>query len=76
MIATYALCGFANLSSIGITLGILGAMAPQRKKEVAEMALRAMISGGVASFMTACIAGRPLDLSTILAKFTSRVSGS
>ncbi|XP_067928112.1 solute carrier family 28 member 3-like [Watersipora subatra] len=56
-IATYALCGFANLGSIGIMLGGLGAMVPQRKKDIATTVLRAMIAGNVACFMTACIAG-------------------
>ncbi|GAB6027649.1 hypothetical protein CHUAL_001890 [Chamberlinius hualienensis] len=56
-IATYALCGFSNLSSIGIQLGGLGAMAPQRKSDCAEVAIRALIAGSVACFLTACIAG-------------------
>ncbi|XP_067928335.1 solute carrier family 28 member 3-like isoform X1 [Watersipora subatra] len=57
VIATYALCGFANLGSIGIMLGGLGAMAPQRKKDIATTVFRAMLTGNVACFMTACIAG-------------------
>ncbi|CAH1792459.1 unnamed protein product [Owenia fusiformis] len=57
IIATYALCGFANLGSIGVMLGALGAMAPNRKPELASIAVRAMIAGNVACFMTACIAG-------------------
>lgn len=57
MISIYALCGFANLGSIGIMLGALGAMAPERKKDLAGIVLRAMIAGNVACFMTACIAG-------------------
>ncbi|ELU16284.1 hypothetical protein CAPTEDRAFT_160388 [Capitella teleta] len=56
-IATYALCGFANIGSIGIQLGGLGAMAPHRKSDLASVAVRAMIAGNVACFMTACIAG-------------------
>jgi len=58
VIATYALCGFANLGSIGIMLGGLGAMAPEKKSQMASIVLRAMIAGNVACFMTACIAGK------------------
>lgn len=57
VISTYALCGFANVGSIGIQLGALGAMAPERKGDLARVAVRAMIAGNVACFMTACIAG-------------------
>lgn len=57
IIATYALCGFANFGSIGITLGGLGALAPTRKSELSQMVVRAMICGNVACFLTACIAG-------------------
>jgi len=56
-IATYALCGFANLGSIGIQIGGLSALAPERQSELAELGLRAMIGGTLASFMTAAIAG-------------------
>lgn len=58
VIATYALCGFANIGSIGIMIGSLSAMAPQRKSDIAAIAVRAMIAGNVACFMTACIAGK------------------
>ncbi|XP_052245750.1 solute carrier family 28 member 3-like [Dreissena polymorpha] len=57
VIATYALCGFSNLTSIGIMIGALGAMAPNRKKDITKVVVRAMIAGNVACFMTACIAG-------------------
>ena len=57
IIATYALCGFANFGSIGITLGGLGALAPKRKSDLSRMVVRAMICGNVACFLTACIAG-------------------
>src|SRR5699024_10730565 len=57
IIATYALCGFANISSIGIQLGGIGGIAPDRKKDLAEIALRAMLGGTLATFMTATIAG-------------------
>lgn len=57
VISTYALCGFSNISSIGIMLGALGAMAPSRKSDLSQVVVRAMIAGNVACFMTACIAG-------------------
>ncbi|KAM4708602.1 solute carrier family 28 member 3 [Discoglossus pictus] len=57
VIATYALCGFANFGSLGITIGGLTSMAPSRKGDIAAGAIRAMIAGTVACFMTACIAG-------------------
>lgn len=57
VIATYALCGFSNISSIGINLGGFGAMAPNRKADLAKVVLRAMIAGSCACFLTACIAG-------------------
>nr|XP_022308274.1 solute carrier family 28 member 3-like [Crassostrea virginica] len=57
VISTYALCGFANIASIGIMLGALGAMAPNQRSALAQVVVRAMITGTVACFMTACIAG-------------------
>ena len=57
IIASYALCGFANFGSIGIQLGGIGAMAPERKKALSSLALKAMIGGALASWMTASIAG-------------------
>ena len=57
VIASYALCGFANFGSIGIQLGGIGAMAPGRRKDLAELAIKAMIGGALASWMTATIAG-------------------
>ncbi len=56
-IMTYALCGFANFSSIGIQIGGIGGMAPERQSDLAKLGLRAMIGGALANFMTACIAG-------------------
>ena len=56
-IATYALCGFANFSSIAIQIGGIGALAPSRKSDLARLGLRAMIAGTLANFMSACIAG-------------------
>ncbi|XP_067649250.1 uncharacterized transporter HI_0519-like [Haliotis asinina] len=57
IIATYALCGFSNLSSIGIQLGGLGPMAPKRVKDLAQIVIRALFGGIVACLMTASIAG-------------------
>ncbi|ERE80803.1 solute carrier family 28 member 3 [Cricetulus griseus] len=56
-IATYALCGFANFGSLGIVIGGLTSIAPSRKRDIASGAMRALIAGTVACFMTACIAG-------------------
>jgi CNT family concentrative nucleoside transporter len=57
MILTYALCGFANFSSIGIQIGGIGGIAPGRQRDLAKLGLRAMLGGALANFMTACIAG-------------------
>jgi CNT family concentrative nucleoside transporter len=57
LIATYALCGFANFSSIAIQIGGIGALAPSRKADLARLGLRAVAAGTMANFMTACIAG-------------------
>ncbi len=57
VIATYALCGFANLSSIAIQIGGIGALAPSRKSDLARMGLKAVAAGSMANFMSACIAG-------------------
>lgn len=57
VIATYALCGFSNLGSIGITLGALGALCPERKGDLANMSIRALCAGSAACFLTACVAG-------------------
>ena len=56
-IATYALCGFANFSSIAIQLGGIGALAPSRKGDLARLGMRAVMAGTMANFMSACIAG-------------------
>jgi CNT family concentrative nucleoside transporter len=57
VIATYALCGFANFSSIAIQIGGIGALAPSRKSDLARMGLKAVAAGTMANFMSACIAG-------------------
>ncbi|MEM6457183.1 MAG: nucleoside transporter C-terminal domain-containing protein, partial [Acidobacteriota bacterium] len=56
-IATYALCGFANFSSIGIQIGGIGALAPERRQLLAKIGVRAMCGGALASWMTATVAG-------------------
>jgi CNT family concentrative nucleoside transporter len=56
-IATFALCGFANFSSIGIQIGGIGALAPNRREDLARLGLRAMLAGTMANLMSASIAG-------------------
>ena len=56
-IATFALCGFANFSSIGIQIGGIGALAPNRRHDLARLGMRAMLAGTLANFITATIAG-------------------
>ena len=55
--ATYALCGFANFASVGIQIGGIGALAQERRADLSKLALKAMIGGAFASWMTATIAG-------------------
>jgi len=57
IICSYALCGFANFASIGIQIGGIGGIAPDRIKDLSKIGLRAMIGGSLAAFMTATIAG-------------------
>jgi CNT family concentrative nucleoside transporter len=57
LILTYALCGFSNFGAIGIQLGGIGALAPDRRGDLASLGLRAMLGGMIACCMTACIAG-------------------
>lgn len=63
IISTYALCGFANIGSIGIMIGGLTILAPQRRNDLAGMVVRSMIAGNVACFLTACISGLMIDYS-------------
>ena len=56
-VSTYALCGFANFSSIGIQLGGIAAVAPRRRSALAKLGLKAMLGGAIASFLTATVAG-------------------
>jgi CNT family concentrative nucleoside transporter len=62
-IITFALCGFANLSSIAILLGGLGGIAPSRRKDIARLGLKAVFAASLANFMSAAIAGLFLALS-------------
>ncbi len=57
LILTYALCGFANFGSVGIQIGGIGGIAPERRSELALLGIRAMIGGTLAMMMTACVAG-------------------
>ena len=57
IIATYALCGFANFASIGIQLGGIGAIAPGQRTNLAKFGVKALIGGTIACFLTATIAG-------------------
>ena len=56
-LATYALCGFANFASIGIQIGGISPLAPERKTEISRLAVKAMLGGAFASWMTATMAG-------------------
>jgi len=56
-IATYALCGFANLASVAIQVGGIGSLAPERRGDMAKLGIKAMIGGLLATYLTACIAG-------------------
>src|SRR5690606_30085919 len=57
MVVSFALCGFANLSSLAILLGGLGGMAPERRPDIARMGMRAVAAGMLASLLSAAIAG-------------------
>ena len=57
VLATYAFCGFANFSSIAIQIGGIGSIAPSRKRDLAQIGMRAMFAGTMASFMTAAVVG-------------------
>ena len=62
LIASFALCGFANLGSVAIQIGGLGAMAPERKPDLARLVFRAMFAGAIATCVTACLAGALTDV--------------
>ena len=57
VILTYALCGFSNFGAIGIQIGGIGPLAPERRSDLAQLGLRAMFGGMLAACMTACMAG-------------------
>ena len=57
MIATFALCGFANFGSIAMQVGGIGELAPSRRKDIAKLGIKALICGTMASYMSATIAG-------------------
>jgi CNT family concentrative nucleoside transporter len=57
IITSFALCGFANISSIGIQLGGIGALAPERRHDLARLGIRALFAGTLANYLSACIAG-------------------
>ena len=71
-IATFALCGFANFSSIGIQIGGIGALAPTRRHDLARLGLRAMLAGTLANFVTATIAGCCCDAGPLRRRRTKR----
>lgn len=57
MVATYALCGFANLGSVGMQIGVLSTLAPKRSGDIARLAVSAMICGAFSTWISAAIAG-------------------
>jgi concentrative nucleoside transporter, CNT family len=57
VIATYALCGFANFASIGIQIGGISILAPNQRQTLSELGIKSLIGGTIACFMVACIAG-------------------
>ncbi len=57
MIATYALCGFANPGSLGIAIGVLTGLVPERRRDIVQLGVKSFIGGTLACFMTACVAG-------------------
>lgn len=73
IVATYALCGFSNLSSFGVQLGALGAVAPSRIGDLTDVAFRALVAGFVACFCTACIVGSIITsrMNPAVAKFNA-----
>ena len=66
IILTYALAGFANVASIGIQIGGIGALVPERRSDLARIGLKAMLGGTLACFMTACIAGALISADEVL----------
>jgi CNT family concentrative nucleoside transporter len=57
IILTYALCGFSNIASVGIQIGGIGALAPNKRTTLAQLGAKALLGGSIACFLTACVAG-------------------
>lgn len=76
VISTYALCGFANLSSVGMVIGAMSAMAPNRRPDIAALAFRAMLVGCVVSFMNACVASKTSLITIYFARLIKTLSFS
>ena len=57
LIMVYAMCGFANFGSVGILIGGLGAMMPERRREVVELGLRSLVSGTITTCLSGAVAG-------------------
>ncbi|XP_046623796.1 solute carrier family 28 member 3 [Neodiprion virginianus] len=75
-IATYAICGFSNPGSVGIMIGALASMAPEKRAQISSVAVRAFITGSAVCFMTACIAGMLMtdDFYTTISSSTNSTS--
>ena len=58
MIASYALCGFSSIVTVGIIMAVLVALDPNRRADISGMAMRALVNGNIACFLTACVAGK------------------
>ena len=57
VIATYACCGFGSIAAVGVYMGAMISVAPDRRHDISKVALRACLNGNLAGFLTACIAG-------------------
>jgi len=57
VIATYACCGFGSIAAVGVYMGAMISVAPERRNDISNVALRACVNGNLAGFLTACIAG-------------------
>lgn len=66
-ITTFAICGFANLSSLGMMIGNLGTMCPERRSAIITVSVRALISGSIICFINASIAGKLMSLELTIA---------
>jgi len=58
VIATYACCGFGSIAAVGVYMGAMISVAPDRRHDISSVAMRACVNGNLAGFLTACIAGR------------------